>query len=168
MAYPDHPWVLVRFKFAPKNVLKNPKEVKLFFEFAKSQLKITDYEDWYSISRHQIEAIGGTQKDSLKSLISEIEIVNFFNCRIFIGTQLLRVHGHLGNALKFAYPETQWVFGRFKNVPKKIWADKENIKEFLEYCKIKLYIESNEDWYRISNDQIAELGGKFLPTSFLC
>jgi len=136
VAYPEHKWILGRFKHSPKNIWKDPTNVKDFIEYCAKELQIKHPEEWYRVSREQFAVLGGNN--------------------------LLSIYGNLGKLLSVIYPNETWILGRFESCPKNVWKDHNNVREFLNYCKFECGIENQEDWYRISRDQISKLGGKHL------
>eukprot|EP01124_Arcella_intermedia_P028018 TRINITY_DN5608_c0_g1_i1.p1 TRINITY_DN5608_c0_g1~~TRINITY_DN5608_c0_g1_i1.p1 ORF type:complete len:508 (+),score=131.08 TRINITY_DN5608_c0_g1_i1:7-1530(+) len=74
-------------------VWTDQKEVREFFEYAKGQLYLEGEEDWYRVSRMQMNNIGGGS--------------------VFMS------FGNLGTALQFAYPEIEWDLAKFSARGKK-------------------------------------------------
>lgn len=124
VAYPDHHWIIGRFSNSPQNSMKIQKNVRDFFElFVKKELKITKKEDWYNVTREQINQLKG-ELFSVKKTAKTVTVKNwvfyqhsiifssFFSYLIFFeGENILRIYGDLGKALAFAYPEEDWVLG---------------------------------------------------------
>jgi hypothetical protein len=155
---------------------KNPSEesVRNFFEYCKKPLKIEKQEDWYNISRNQIVALNGQSTSTLITIIIiTIIIINIITgitttmirsfvvkfFLLFLGGPIMLRYKNLGNALSVAFPEFPWIQGRFKYCSNHIWKNPKNVREFLDYCKKELDVVLPEDWCRISNRQIHNLGG---------
>lgn len=86
-AYPEHSWVSGRFAYALRNSWSKPPVVREFLEFVRQKLGISKESDWYSVSAEQISGLGGGG--------------------------LYMKFGSLGQALQFAYPDTDWKLERF-------------------------------------------------------
>jgi hypothetical protein len=62
---------------------------------------------------------------------------------------LLKIHqDSLCNALKFVYPEEDWHFWKFSQVPKGTWDIPGNQEEFFHWITKKLDIQQPSDWLR--------------------
>jgi hypothetical protein len=46
-----------------------------------------------------------------------------------------------------------------RNIVRKSWKSPESVREYFESVAKRLFISAHTDWYRISSDQIRELGG---------
>lgn len=51
-------------------------------------------------------------------------------------------------------------------MPRKYWRNPENVRKFLDGLKTKLGIQTEEDWYRLSLDQIRANGGAGVLKSY--
>jgi hypothetical protein len=47
--YPEHEWLPWRFRKAPQGYWDSPQNQKLFLDHVMTQLKMTSYDDWYSV-----------------------------------------------------------------------------------------------------------------------
>ena len=56
------------------------------------------------------------------------------------------------------YPNYKWEPWRFKRAPRKLFSDPNEIKAALNFVEKQLMFSSLEDWYRISNLQLKEIG----------
>lgn len=85
---------------------KDSASTRKYFETTATFFHITDYSDWYRVSRSQINLTGG----SIHPLSPY-----YFSCHdsYLLGNGLIRKFGNLGNALKYAYPEIPWDLSKF-------------------------------------------------------
>jgi hypothetical protein len=65
---------------------------------------------------------------------------------------------NLSKALEDAFPEHRWQWWNFKQVPKGVWANAENRKEFFSWLEEQLGITHPEQWYDIHMQQLYEIG----------
>jgi hypothetical protein len=94
-------------------------------------------EDWYKISRDNIEKNGGST--------------------------LLSKYGNSPCKLVMAlYPNHQWLVWKFEIVPKGFWEIKENQKKFMDWIGLELGFKVMDDWYKLTNKNILENGGSTL------
>ena len=75
---------------------------------------------------------------------------------------MYKINANLACALSVAYPEHKWVHCLFNKCPKGAWNNPQHLRDFFEYCKMKLEINNVEDWKRISVKQFSQLGGSYL------
>lgn len=87
--YPEHYWVIWKFKNAPKGFWFNEKNIKQFMEYVAQRLQFTTMEDWYNLSVKNVNVLGGS--GLMRNLGGS--------------TYLL---------LKLVYPDHKWTKGRFK------------------------------------------------------
>lgn len=85
------------------------------------------------------------------------------------GQGMLRTHGGVWNALKYCYGHEEPFFCHPRNeifargrVRAELWEDLESVRLFLRKAKKELQIESNEEWQRVSKEQICAIGGRGL------
>ena len=60
IAFPDHKWIHCLFNKCPKGAWNNPKHLQNFFEYCAEKLNIKNPEDWYKVTKSQIQSLGGT------------------------------------------------------------------------------------------------------------
>eukprot|EP01127_Copromyxa_protea_P023209 TRINITY_DN8633_c0_g1_i1.p1 TRINITY_DN8633_c0_g1~~TRINITY_DN8633_c0_g1_i1.p1 ORF type:complete len:412 (+),score=83.11 TRINITY_DN8633_c0_g1_i1:54-1289(+) len=93
--YPSERWL--DFKFSglrvPKKTWTQPAKIREILQFIEVQLGVKDPDDWYRISKRQIEELGGKG--------------------------LIKATGSLANALALAFPEIKWDIARFAKKTKK-------------------------------------------------
>lgn len=116
-------------------VFESGTDVREFLERAKSELGIYSKEDWYSVSTTYLKKKAG-------------------------GRSLFEKYKHLCYALVAAYPQEQWIMGRFQYPPRNVWKDPKNVKEYFEYWKKQLNIETNEQWYNVTRKQVEQMSGE--------
>ena len=59
VAYPDYNWIHCIFNKSPRGAWKDPKHLQDFFEYCSLKLHIKALEDWYQVTRKQIQLLGG-------------------------------------------------------------------------------------------------------------
>ena len=117
----------------------NKKEnIILFLNKLKNTYKLQTHEDWNSIKRRHIQAIGGGK---LLNIFSIFEI---------------KCLGFPEGILMFSHPKK----------PSGFWDNDENIKNFLNNLKEKLNLHTNDDWNRLSFNLIQSFGGSGLVSKF--
>ena len=57
------------------------------------------------------------------------------------------------------YPKHEWQLHRFATSPQGFWKDHAKVRKFLDSAAAQLDISSDEDWYRVSINQLQKLGG---------
>jgi hypothetical protein len=101
---------------------------------------------------------------------------NIQDPRVF-GAVTRKYGGSLTKTLMNAFPEHPWCIyryvlfftypfskrrDRFAYVPTGHWDNEENHKKFLDFAIEQLQIKRKEDWARVTNAQLYELGGNSL------
>eukprot|EP01127_Copromyxa_protea_P020016 TRINITY_DN6614_c0_g1_i2.p1 TRINITY_DN6614_c0_g1~~TRINITY_DN6614_c0_g1_i2.p1 ORF type:complete len:524 (+),score=59.77 TRINITY_DN6614_c0_g1_i2:3-1574(+) len=138
--FPEVQWVFGRFLIAPKGAWSDGTCKREFLDYCGEQLGINHLDEWYQFSRVDVDKLGGRE--------------------------LINRSGGLFNALQSSYPEHKWVDGRFSYVGRKSWDDPKKVRDFLEYIREPLGITSLDDWYRISQVELAQVGGAGLYFKF--
>ncbi len=64
--------------------------------------------------------------------------------------------------LQNVYPDHKWVFWWFNSVPWGSWDKKENQREYMDSLGRKLGYQTMEDWYKITWEEMYNLGGSGL------
>jgi hypothetical protein len=82
-------------------------------------------------------------------------------------TKIDMVRLGLGSIIKFyktfwkmlstVYADYGWLPWKFKFVPKKMYQDPKVIEKVVQYIESELQIVQNEDWYRVSKEQLNHL-----------
>lgn len=138
--YPQYPWVAGRFVISPKGTWEDDRNVRTFLDYSAKSLSIKELDDWYHFSRDDIDKLGGRE--------------------------LINKHGGLEGALRYAYPDHPWISGRFKYTPRNTWNQSSSVRSFLEFLRKEIGIRSEEDWYRVSAEQISAFGARGLYAKF--
>lgn len=138
--YPEYEWILGRFAISPKGTWDDDDNIRGFFDDTALKLGIRETDDWYKVSRDDVDKLGGRE--------------------------LINRYGGLERALRHIYFEHNWISGRFSYVPRNSWSQQSSVMEFLDYLRDKLGIRNNNDWYRISAEQIMSHGGAGMYMKF--
>lgn len=137
--YPNHEWLPWLFPAVPRDFWTKPANIKKFFAWAATQLKISEPSDWYKITHADMAKLGGGG--------------------------LLGIHfgNSLVSALKVAYPQHEWIEWKATSVPRNYWLQRENQQKFL-YWVLEQQERPNDlsAFYEISNAAIQEYGGRRL------
>ena len=56
--YPHYEWLPWKFSKLPSNVGQNPRVVSSALEYCKTELNLKSPEDWYRISKSQLNSVG--------------------------------------------------------------------------------------------------------------
>jgi hypothetical protein len=106
------------------NDLSNQR--KKFDEVAK-ELGVQRWEDWYTVSRYDVNKKVHFMKVYYKSLLV---------------------------ALQHLYPEFIWDASQFVNHPRKYWDNEMNQKQQLEKVAQELNIKELDDWYKVNRSEV--------------
>ena len=135
--YPNHEWKATDFTRAPRLYWKDIKNQREFFDDLAKKFNITNPKDWSNVSYRDVVNAGGGR--------------------------LLRYYSSIYEALKSIYPEYEWNAIELRSrVPNFYWDNTDNIIEFIESLREKFKVLTDDDWYRISNEQIQLSGGRSL------
>jgi hypothetical protein len=72
--YPNHDWIIWKFKCVPQGFWDNAGNRKEFLNWLEKQMYITKWTDWYRISQKQISKVASTtviQRYGMMSLLKE-------------------------------------------------------------------------------------------------
>jgi hypothetical protein len=72
---------------------------------------------------------------------------------------LTRYDNSISKALKDVYPCTDWLSWKFDPLPDGYWDRIENQLDFMDWASDFLAIRSMSDWYRVSPQDLVDLGG---------
>jgi hypothetical protein len=59
VVYPEYHWDVSRFVHKNKHYWKDPENQRKFFDTLANDLHITNYEDWYQVTRNEVGSKGG-------------------------------------------------------------------------------------------------------------
>jgi hypothetical protein len=134
--YPEHEWQPWRFSRIPNGFWNDPSNGKNFFDWLALQLNVKQWEDWYGVTKSDIEGNGG-------------------------GTLLQLHQDSPRNALIAAYPHLEGEL-RYFNPPEEFWDSIENRIEYFDWLAKRLRVEFPSDWYSVEIEKIIKLGGTYL------
>lgn len=124
--YPEHHWIPWKFDSPlPKGFWDNLSNQRYFFDWLGKYLGFKSKEDYYKLTRTDIEQNGG------------ISLLGQYNNSIF-------------NAISTAYPEYDWLPWKFGYIPKFYWDDIKNRRKFLDWLGNFLGYKTLEDWYNLN------------------
>eukprot|EP01118_Nematostelium_gracile_P011993 TRINITY_DN4327_c0_g2_i1.p1 TRINITY_DN4327_c0_g2~~TRINITY_DN4327_c0_g2_i1.p1 ORF type:complete len:419 (+),score=55.72 TRINITY_DN4327_c0_g2_i1:175-1431(+) len=149
--FPQHHWNLTLFTRRRTNQWDDIRSQRLFMDRLAKDLNITNMEDWYTIKRSQICEKGG-------------------------GGLLKRYQNSPSKLITWVLPEYDWDLQRFSRKhkwdmsrntiqTKKTWDDLQLQKTFLDHLSKELKINTMEDWYNVTRQQICNKGGGGLLSS---
>ena len=115
--------------------LTSTENQKVYLEdIATNRLSIKKLSDWYKVSHAQFRECGGAM--------------------------LLEHYDTMIDVLTTLHPNYKWDFEkRGGNMPRHYWDNFEHVRQFMKKVERHYGVNSPEDWYRISQPQIASQGG---------
>ena len=117
----------------PKDAWKKKENHLLFLKYLGEKEGYKTKEDWYKMTRSKI----------IK----------------YRGSGILHFYGSIKKILNFKDPNYDWKPWLFSSVPNNYWKDKANHKLFFNWLGQELGYRLSEDWYDISRDKVAKMGG---------
>jgi len=131
--YPNHEWKMWKFGMVPIGYWETWKNQRDFVDWLGKQLGFERFEEWYRITKRDIEDHGGS-------------------------TLLHKYGGSPSKLVRFVIPEHNWKVWRFETVARGTWTHLEISEriDLIHWLSTELKISSIEDWYRISWLQIRE------------
>lgn len=184
--FSEHRWNLGKFSKKPREFWEKQKK-REFMDYVAKELKIKEMKDWYEVTSSQIRQKGGEQlllkyDNSAARMISSIFKEHNWNMRKF--TRKFAFWENIGmrkrSNVSTDSENNQSTETHKENFePKKIdvkkpilakipakrkgyWDDIEVHKRDLNLLAKELNIQKMEDWYRISQSQVEENGGRLL------
>eukprot|EP01114_Cavostelium_apophysatum_P017651 TRINITY_DN5299_c0_g1_i1.p1 TRINITY_DN5299_c0_g1~~TRINITY_DN5299_c0_g1_i1.p1 ORF type:complete len:540 (-),score=100.78 TRINITY_DN5299_c0_g1_i1:292-1911(-) len=130
----DFAWNLSHFKRKTASYWLSRESQRSFLDELGKRLKISRWEDWYSVSQDTIGKHGGW-------------------------TLLKHYNFSPSAAISSVYSEHDWKVYKFENVPKRTWKDLQTHRELIEDIGKKLNIQRWDDWYSVTSKDIEEFGG---------
>ena len=140
--YPQLDWKPWLFFPIPRNTWADPEVVRKYLDWIFEQEGLSDYTDWYSIKRKDLEKYPGS---------------TIFNNK-FGGSHRI--------AIKEFYPEYDWKDWLFIHSPPGFWDNDDNCKEYLEWLRSELNFFDYDDWYRLTQSAIIRHHGHGLHRRF--
>lgn len=140
--YPNYQSVLedcypersVALKNKPKNYWSDLETQRAFFDSMGQELGVQELSDWNDVRT----------SDVLQTKQA---------------AWVFKYYSSLADALRHIYSEVDWDELDRIRVPRHYWDDPEHARSFLAKAEAQLRIEEPEDWYRVSLQQLQELGG---------
>jgi len=139
--YPEHQWILHKFKRSPRGYWRDKVNQNNFFDWTGIQLRYKHMADWYNVTLEDIYECGG------KALMDD-----YYNKSIY-------------KALSTIYPTHSWIPWKFNKVPRSFW-DTNMRKRFFQWLGVQLGYNDMDNWYNISSDDIYKHGGGGFPMTF--
>ena len=132
-AYPEQDWKEAECRpLVGKAFWRDMEHQRQFFDEFAARHGVRTAEDWARVTRQQVEDAGGAT--------------------------LIRRYPTFFAALKAVYPELDWNEGTCRPlVPKEYWEE-DTVRECLEHIRTELQLEKKEDWSRVSEKHILDLG----------
>ena len=127
--YNNYDWLPWKFNSVPKRYWEDKNNVIKYMNWLSNELHINKYEDWYNVSRE--------------------DILNKY------GNSLLGMYNnsHI-KLITTIYNDYDWLPWMFKSSPRKYWEDKNNVVKYMNWLANKLNINKNEDWYKVTQQDI--------------
>jgi hypothetical protein len=143
----EYNWLPWKFTNAPNKFWSGENKKQntiLYLNWIYELLKFSSKKDFYKLNKHDFMDNYG-------------------------GGLLCEFNGKIMDMLIFAFPNDDkwaWQFWRFVQVQKNIWKNSSNQREFMDYVHKKLLINSQEEMYYISLNDISNLGGCSLVCNY--
>jgi hypothetical protein len=113
----------------PAKFWKDPENHRRYVVWLGRQLNIQHLDDWYQYTSDTFEEYRGS-------------------------TLLMYYSNSHFRLLKEMFPQHDWMEWKFKNAPQGFWQSKENIRRYIQWFEKEMKIQSPEDWYRITHDDL--------------
>lgn len=134
--FPEHEWSLFSFSKIPRGSWDDHENQRAFFDNIIRTRQLNGPLDLADLTTMDIRAMKG-------------------------GRALLSKYPSYFELLRTLYPQEDWNTVQ-QRMPRGHWDNVDNIREFIERVSKKFVIESPEDWYRVSYEQLAAAGGERL------
>jgi len=142
--YPEIKFLPWKFANSPRNFWNDAKNRREFMDYIGVELGIhkDNWELWYKVSPRIVIDKGGL-------------------------TLLTRYYGNnFSKLLMETYPEFAWELWKFSRLSHSAIQDSENIPKMIDYVEKELRVHKPSDWYRVTMDQLNQLGvGSFFRSS---
>ena len=140
--YPNHNWLIWKFKVIPTGTWNNKKIQKEYMEWLGKELGYTTMEHWYKINQKDIYENYGWGCVSSRYKSSPVKLVTSI------------------------YPNHNWLIWKFKGVPKGTWNNKEFQKEYMEWLGKELGYTTMDHWYKINCEDLFKHYGSTLLSNY--
>jgi len=131
--YPDKQWLPWRFSKVPGGYWEKLENQRTYLEWLSSKLGYKKMEDWYQVTaKHFEENFGGSLLTLYKGSPSKILSTVFSD-----------------------FPFQPWLFGRS---PVALGHSSSSMNDILQFLEKELRIRNEEDWQRVTQGQLRELG----------
>lgn len=138
--YSEYPWNMILFKTKPQHFWQNPDNAVLGLEHIKTKKNWTTMEDFYNLSRVDIEECCSGLWDMFSNIIG---------------------------ILKYAYPLTDWQATQLRKITKGTFDDIDNHRQVVNDLESELGITEPEEWLsHISYDLFKSRGYGNLLTCY--
>ena len=150
--YPEYNWLPWRFLHTPKTFWDNKDNQKKFLEWAKEQLGIKEFEDWYNVNQM---VFGGERWGLILQELSKIGGV----------TRLPLVE-----MLQNVYPEYPWISFKFASITPQQWntilqgflngfqsfniKDPERRLQYVKHLETMLNIKTEQEWNHLTQKDL--------------
>jgi hypothetical protein len=161
--YPEHAWLPWKFDRARAGFWDVKANQRRFLEWLGKELKFQSMEDWYGVTREQIEEHGGSfhfeqisrEKKHEKVDINGVDIC----CGLGISLLAHQYNSSVSAAVMAVFSEHRWIPWKFQAVHKGFWSSRDNQKAFFDYAAKEIGIKKPSDWYSVNYKTLAKLGG---------
>jgi len=133
--YPEYDWKPWLCKITPRTFFAEIENRRRFLDWIAEENQFVSLSDWYSKEKYFVLSHSGGAM-----------IENYYN-------------GSISKMLADIYPEYDWDVRKFTQAPNGYWNDDQNCREFLEELGAKLGYKEMDDWYQLSNRELAMHGG---------
>lgn len=140
--YPEYMWHAWSFATTTHQWWKDRRNQRQYLDWLAETLNIQDQDEWANVSVEDLRRNRGGG------------LVHRFSGRSFF------------RMLELIYPEKRWHIWLYGPVPKLYWDDPKHRKNYFEWVTQILKIEKDEDWYKLSQDQILSLSGASTVLSY--
>eukprot|EP01114_Cavostelium_apophysatum_P021400 TRINITY_DN7453_c0_g1_i1.p1 TRINITY_DN7453_c0_g1~~TRINITY_DN7453_c0_g1_i1.p1 ORF type:complete len:488 (-),score=137.23 TRINITY_DN7453_c0_g1_i1:47-1510(-) len=137
--YPEHEWQIWRFRSVPKGHWTSIQNLRSALSELYKRQHFSDWEDWYRIKKSDItEMFGSGLLESFDD--SPIKL------------------------LTATFPEYPWKPWKFLHLllTDGFWDKDSNVLDFLDSLREQLQIETLDDWFSVSVEEVQLLGGATL------
>eukprot|EP01114_Cavostelium_apophysatum_P012589 TRINITY_DN2854_c0_g1_i1.p1 TRINITY_DN2854_c0_g1~~TRINITY_DN2854_c0_g1_i1.p1 ORF type:complete len:464 (+),score=89.13 TRINITY_DN2854_c0_g1_i1:116-1507(+) len=131
--FPEHQWKIWKFEKITEGFWQNRDHQRDFLADLAKFHNFNSWEDWYRVTNQMIRVHGGA-------------------------SLLILYGGSAMKAIMSVFPEHHWKLWKFSNAPDGYWDDVNNAREVIECVSKELNIKRMDDWYRVTREQLNDLG----------